>query len=172
MRCITAGIPNSSNAEEVTLPLFQGSLAGANLQAGISRRAMAAQLDLTRTHSQEADCRTCLGAASKGCCGTLSASKQKGEEESTTWPEAARRRPFPSARLWAKLITAGEQKELPLSPARSSVSMAQVRSAGAFSQIPFFGKKAIFLGNILDLGFFFSSFACYMSFFQTSPHTC
>lgn len=84
----------------------------------------------------------------------LSASKQRGKEESTTRPEAARR-PFPSARLWEKLIAACEWKELPLSPARSSVSMPQMRPAGAFSPNPFFGRKAIFFGNTLDVGFIF-----------------
>jgi len=38
-----------------------------------------------------------------------------------------------------------------------------MRPAGAFPPIAFFGRKAIFFGNIPDLGFF-SSFACYLSF--------
>lgn len=43
------------------MPFYQGSSAGAKLQAGISQRAVSSQPNLARTHSQ--DCRTCLGAA-------------------------------------------------------------------------------------------------------------
>jgi len=104
---ITAGTPNSSNVK-------------AKLQPGISQRAMASQLDLIRTQSQEADCGTCLGAASKGHCG-CSLSLNREAKERATCLEAARRL-FPPARLWAKLITAGEQKKSCHLPQQAALS--------------------------------------------------
>lgn len=112
-----------------------------------------------------ADCGTCLGQLAKDAA-VSSLPLNRGEMESTTCPEAARW-PFPSARLWAKLITAGEHKELPLSPARSSISIQQVRPARASSPIHFFGRKYC---QYSGFGFFPPLLVVTCLSFKPAPH--
>lgn len=98
----------------------------------------------------------------------LSASKQSGNEESITCPKAARRQ-FPSARLRAKLITAGKRKESCHLPQQGALPQCHNEACWGFLSNSLLWEEGNLLWQYSGFGlFFFSSFPCYLSFFQIS----